>query len=71
MSSTVFRIFQWSGYPIALYSIAAFERRINETASLREDLQAIEMEIESGLEVQSATCFETKSWEYIPWESYE
>ncbi|KAI8711238.1 hypothetical protein NCS52_01499700 [Fusarium sp. LHS14.1] len=66
---TVFHILQWSGYPIALYSIATFEKGITETTSLREGLQAIEREVESGLEVQSTTCFETTTWDYITWES--
>ena len=68
MSSTVLYLLQWSGYPIAIYSIATFKKRISKTTSLREGLNVMETEVENSLELQSTACFETATWDYIPWE---
>ena len=68
ISGTVLYLLQWSGYPIAIYSIASSEKRITETTNLREGLNVIETEVENGLEPQSTAYFETATWDYIPWE---
>ncbi|KAK3357993.1 hypothetical protein B0T25DRAFT_567237 [Lasiosphaeria hispida] len=58
----------WSGYPIAFYSIATWERRMTDTASLREGLAAIALAVEKGIPVKNATCLSAESWKAIPWE---
>jgi len=69
MFETILSLLQWSGYPIAFYSIATSEKRISETKNLKEDLNQMKAEVEKGVEVQSTSCFETGTWDYIPWES--
>lgn len=60
-------LLQWAGYPIAIYSIAASEKQITETTSLREDLGVMETEVQEGARVKDVDGLSAESWKHIPW----
>lgn len=61
-------LFQWAGYPIAIYKISTLERQITETTSLLENLIELERVVMQCAHVKDVACFSGESWKYIPWE---
>lgn len=56
-------VLPWWGYPVAIYFIATFEKQILDNTRLQEELKALEMKIEGGLEVPSTKFFEEATWD--------
>lgn len=59
LGTMIVSVVPWLGYPFAVFSLFMFEKKILDITRVEKELQALEKNIEGGLEVPKTEFFDT------------